>query len=68
MCFLHVFVHNILVMALQKYLGSHWPPIFIWFTLPKTNIPKGDDGIPTIHFRVRTVSFREGMKRHFLGP
>ena len=38
-------------------------------TLPKTNssplkigrATKGNDRIPTIHFQVRAVSFREGM-------
>ena len=44
---------------------------FLGCTLPKTNSfalenrqgPKGDDRLPTIHFRVRTVSFREGISK-----
>ena len=48
--------------------GTIWESIFHPFELPKTNgsplkigrAPKRNDRIPTIHFQVRAVSFREG--------
>ena len=45
-----------------KFLGVH----FLKLTVShfKTGrAPKGDDRLPTIHFRVRTVSFREGISK-----
>ncbi len=56
---------NHLRSCLQMGWTINWLPTQ-WYTLPETNSshlkighPKKETGIPTIHFQVRTVSFRE---------
>ncbi len=60
------FQRDIQVLAVH---GNVWKPSQANITLRETNSsplkisrdPRGKDRIPTIHFQVRTVSFREGI-------